>query len=545
MSTISSTWSGEESHTLEVESCYSQECDESDISDRSSLNLLQKAAHVFHRQATSQEVEELTKALTTLTDPRAKQSHQVNTSSLKEELKHQIRSNHNTALKSKLRNAAPSCNMLTDQGGSYYSVNIGVGTPPQYFEVVLDTGSDNVLIPWCGCPTRVQNTPCFKVSESSTFSVTDLVVEEEFGSGGVDSALSSDYVSVGASVAYMKDSLLVILLETLDVAIDGILGLGNPFSDGVASYMQEAGLARFSVCLDDYTGGVLRLGSDASTNAVELGATGLYHWALTIGGVSVANAGSVEQVPICESSLCGGITDTGTTNLLGPPQQLVALFAGLCNSWPRCQASAASTARELHTEFIVLLNNCQDWIFEGTGLDELPDIQFKMVGSNGESKTLSVSAYHYTYSVLGTSSYAQDDLKGIFPEWLNGKPRTAAVSGMTAAAQGTTSTTTTTTGLVCAPSFSTIEYPLGSNGSAWILGLPLFFGYQVEFSLLGSGSIAFQEQPAEGGCQSCDGMSPMSVPSAHTVGNQGARGRVPRLRTKPSRALRVNISRPL
>eukprot|EP00427_Karlodinium_veneficum_P007250 CAMPEP_0169079650 /NCGR_PEP_ID=MMETSP1015-20121227/10058_1 /TAXON_ID=342587 /ORGANISM="Karlodinium micrum, Strain CCMP2283" /LENGTH=540 /DNA_ID=CAMNT_0009139321 /DNA_START=74 /DNA_END=1696 /DNA_ORIENTATION=- len=521
MSTFPVSWSGEESFPLEVDSCFNQE-------STTGLNLLQKAASIYHRQA--QAGDRQSNVLLQYDDHDVAKA---NATALKNELADQITSHGKVLFESKHKNAVPSCSPLTNQGGSFYSVNLGVGTPRQYMEVVVDTGSDNVLIPWCGCPTCEKNVPCFKVSQSSTLSLTDLLVEEEFGSGAVDSVLSSDYVSVGASVAYMQDSLFVIVLEALDVGIDGILGLGNPYGDGIPSFLQEAGLTRFSVCMDDYAGGVLRLGNDAVTNrnVVELGAAGRFHWALTIGGVSATSGGNVEQVPICanQASPCAAITDTGTTNILGPPEQLIALFTALCTSWPRCQASAASAQRALHTEFLVLLNNCQDWIFEGAGLDELPDIQFNMVGSNGNTQTLSISADHYTYSILGPASYAQEDLKGIFPDWLNDHPTAAAASPGTASS----TTTTTTSGYVCAPSFSSFVDPIAGHGFAWILGLPLFFSYEVQFSMLGAGSIAFQKQ--QGGCQSCEEISLMSVSSTKTQKQRGPESALPHLRTKPSR----------
>jgi hypothetical protein len=161
-----------------------------------------------------------------------------------------------------------------------------------------------------------------------------------------------------------------------------------------------------------------------------------------------------------------------------------------------------------------------------------------VAGSDGNTQTLSISAYAYTYSAFGQASYAQEDLKGIFPEWLNDHPKPAA------ALQGkTTTTTTTTSGLVCAPSFSAFVYPIPGNGLAWILGLPLFYSYEVEYSNAGAGTIAFTEK--QGGCQSCEGVSSMSVPSVRTERQRGVKGMMPHLRTKPSRAIRVNMSQPL
>lgn len=126
---------------------------------------------------------------------------------------------------------------------SFFGVEVAVGTPGQTFEVVADTGSNNVIVPSCVC----QEAPimgcagaqhCFRgTNKSRTFAVTEeemnSIVSLTFGSGTIGAILATDMVQVGEETALMEDSLLLMVDDkqlAIEGAFEGILGLGVPTS---------------------------------------------------------------------------------------------------------------------------------------------------------------------------------------------------------------------------------------------------------------------------------------------------------------------------
>ena len=123
--------------------------------------------------------------------------------------------------------------------GIYFTATVCVGTPPQCFDAVADTGSDNVIITSCICNDLMgtgcqSNDKCFRgTGNSKTFSVAkDPVVEFiTFGSGTLETAIATDMVEVGNRKANMSEGLLLIINRAdLEISGDfqGILGLGVP-----------------------------------------------------------------------------------------------------------------------------------------------------------------------------------------------------------------------------------------------------------------------------------------------------------------------------
>ncbi|CAD8165426.1 unnamed protein product [Paramecium pentaurelia] len=109
----------------------------------------------------------------------------------------------------------------------YYGV-VKIGTPPQEFTVIYDTGSGELWVPSVGC-IGCHNSKYFNVEESKTVEVTDYVVEIQYGKGKVYGFVVEDYVGLPQSNIHSYMPLLLIIREAeiYGLQSDGVMGLNN------------------------------------------------------------------------------------------------------------------------------------------------------------------------------------------------------------------------------------------------------------------------------------------------------------------------------
>eukprot|EP00930_Biecheleria_cincta_P002376 TRINITY_DN103382_c0_g1_i1.p1 TRINITY_DN103382_c0_g1~~TRINITY_DN103382_c0_g1_i1.p1 ORF type:complete len:519 (+),score=56.83 TRINITY_DN103382_c0_g1_i1:109-1665(+) len=143
----------------------------------------------------------------------------------------------------------PTCAPLKNQG-TYFTVEVCVGTPGQCFDVVADTGSDSVIVPSCVCDKTpgsgcAEDDKCFRgTNKSSTFKPKAHMpmVSITFGSGTIDAALATDVVEVAGIKKNMEDGvLLMVSRAALKIKGDfqGILGLGVPKTAAATTLLQQ------------------------------------------------------------------------------------------------------------------------------------------------------------------------------------------------------------------------------------------------------------------------------------------------------------------
>ncbi|CAI0625949.1 unnamed protein product, partial [Linum tenue] len=215
----------------------------------------------------------------------------------------------------------------------YYG-EIGVGTPPQKFTVIFDTGSSNLWVPSAKCYFSVS---CFlhakyKSSQSSTYQKNGKSAEIQYGTGAIAGFFSVDHVKVGKLVVKDQDFIEATRepgVTFLMAKFDGILGLGfREISVGDAvpvwDNMMKQGLIKepvFSFWLnrhvDEEEGGEIVFGgvdpNHFKGKHTYVPVTQKGYWQFDMGDVIIGG----KPTGYCGRG-CSAIADSGTSLLAGP-----------------------------------------------------------------------------------------------------------------------------------------------------------------------------------------------------------------------------------
>ncbi|KAI7745969.1 hypothetical protein M8C21_020569 [Ambrosia artemisiifolia] len=219
-----------------------------------------------------------------------------------------------------------------------YFGEIGIGTPPQSFNVIFDMGSTDLWIPSSECLSSVSCSlhSQYKSSESSTYKMNGKHVAIDYGSGLVSGHFSEDNVIVGGLVVERQE----FIEATREIGttffkgkFDGILGLGfKEISVGnvvpVWDNMVNQNLVRkrmFSFWLNrnvdtDEGGEVVFGGVDPNHYKgvhTYVPLTGKGYWQFDMGDILIDG----KQAGICKSG-CSVIADTGSSLIAGPPTMI-------------------------------------------------------------------------------------------------------------------------------------------------------------------------------------------------------------------------------
>ncbi|KAG6360806.1 aspartic proteinase precursor [Diaporthe eres] len=274
---------------------------------------------------------------------------------------------------------------ITNYLNAQYFSDIKVGTPPQDFKVILDTGSSNLWVPSSKCTSIA----CYlhskyESSSSSTYKKNGSSFEIQYGSGSMKGFVSQDVLQIGDLTIKNQDFAEATEEPGLAFAFgkfDGILGLGYdtisvnkivpPFYNLIDQKLIDEPVFSFYLSKDGEGSEVVFGGSDKdhyTGKITNIPIRRKAYWEVDLDAITVdGESASYDDAGI--------ILDTGTS--------LIALETDL--------------AEMLNKQIGGKKGYSGTYTIECNTRDSLPDITFTLAGHN-----FTIDAYDYTIESGGS-----------------------------------------------------------------------------------------------------------------------------------------------
>ncbi|XP_010252464.1 PREDICTED: aspartic proteinase A1-like [Nelumbo nucifera] len=256
-----------------------------------------------------------------------------------------------------------------------YFGEIGVGTPPQKFTVIFDTGSSNLWVPSAKCYFSVA---CYfhskyKSSQSTTYKKNGKSAEIHYGTGAIAGFFSEDTVKVGDLIVKNQEFIEATREPSITFLVakfDGILGLGfQEISVGNAVpvwyNMVNQGLVKepifsfwFNRNAQEEEGGELVFGgvdpNHFKGTHTFVPVTQKGYWQFDMGDVLIGG----KTTGFCAGG-CSAIADSGTSLLAGPTTIITQINHGIGATGVVSQECKAVVAQYGETILELLLAETQ------------------------------------------------------------------------------------------------------------------------------------------------------------------------------------------
>ncbi|XP_054462784.1 napsin-A [Anoplopoma fimbria] len=234
---------------------------------------------------------------------------------------------------------------LTNFMDAQYYGKISIGTPPQDFTVLFDTGSSNLWVPSIHC--SFFDMACwlhhrYNSRKSSTFVKNGTGFSIRYGRGSLSGFISGDTVSIAGLPVPSQQFGEAVKQPGLVFAVarfDGVLGMAYPsisvanvtpvFDTAMAAKLLPQNIFSFYISRDPTAavGGELVLGgTDPQYYTGDLhyvNVTRKAYWQIKMNGVDVGN-----KLTLCKAG-CQAIVDTGTSLIVGPAEEIRALHKAI------------------------------------------------------------------------------------------------------------------------------------------------------------------------------------------------------------------------
>ncbi|XP_038676865.1 renin isoform X1 [Scyliorhinus canicula] len=231
--------------------------------------------------------------------------------------------------------------ILTNYLDTQYFGEISIGTPPQNFKVIFDTGSANLWIPSANCSpiyTACYSHNRYDSSTSRTYEANGQGFAIQYGSGNVKGVLSQDIVMVAniPVIQVFAEATALPAYPFIFAKFDGVLGMGfRTISIDNIKPVFERILDQHVLNADVFSvyynrdsrgtpGGEIILGGrDPSYYSGEFHYLSLAkkgYWQIEVKGISVNG-----ELLLCRKG-CAAVIDTGSSYITGPAAAVSSLM---------------------------------------------------------------------------------------------------------------------------------------------------------------------------------------------------------------------------